>query len=157
MNKGLRNAVLGLGLSLGSCTIPTPFLYQYLILYGQETPGGGCIGEAETMYDTYHLKATATAMPWGKGQLDVLILNPKTQQGILCRDGVKGPLDGVVDDVVIHAPSGSESLEVKNRDVPEHYVMPSAMLLKKYVVEDLFLQKNNLSAIIVDDFIPPKK
>lgn len=145
--KSLQYMALGLGLSFGSCAStslgvpehkPTPVvLYEHMIRNGQETADKGWIGEAETMYGNYQLKATATASPLGRGQLALLFYDPKIQWGIVFQEGTKGSaLDGIVDEVAIRTPFGPTPLHVQNTEAgADGYLIGSAKLVEKYVAE----------------------
>ncbi len=162
MKKILQYATLGLGLSLGSCVStptaseykPTPVvLYEHLIRNGQETADKGRAGEAEMMYGGFQLKATATASPLGRGQLDLLLYDSKTQWGILFRDGVKGPLDGIVDEAVIRTPLGPTPFYVANTQAAaEGYLIGSAQLVARYIAEPS-VDASKKPRELIDDFL----
>ncbi|GEM_PF-4063432 len=144
--KSLQYAALGLGLSLGSCvstglekseyrSAPV-VLYEHLIRKGQETPDKGRMGEGQIMQGENQIKATAVASPLGKGKLQLLVYNPVTRWGILYEDGIKGTLDGLVDQAVIRSPLASGPLYVSNIEAcGEGYLLGSAALVTEFLKE----------------------
>ena len=144
MNKAFQYTALGLGLSLGSCASapeassinkPAPVvLYEHLIRNGHETPDKGRTGEGQIMFGSSQIKAIATSSPLGRGMLQLLVYDPTTRWGILYEDGVKGTLDGIVDEAIIRSPLATGPLYVSNIDAcGEGYLMGSAALVAEYL------------------------